>query len=133
MLSYTYYQDVRNDLSENLPLTLQTHYLTDPVMSQQIDWMQSRLRCCGANSPEDWNQSGWRLEVWSPDIEAVPESCCKTPTSKECGLRIHPSSISFTGCVHPMSLHIQERLLVLASVALGLSIFHVSQVSFMTL
>ena len=26
----------------------------------------------------------------------MPESCCKTPTSKECGLRIHPSSISFT-------------------------------------
>ena len=43
MLSYTYYQDVRNDLSENLPLTLQTHYLTDPVMSQQIDWIQSRV------------------------------------------------------------------------------------------
>ena len=32
----------------------------------------------------------------------------------------------FQGCVHPISLHIQERLLVLASVALGLSFFHVS-------
>ena len=43
------------------------------------------------------------------------------------------TSFFFQGCVHPMSLHIQERLLVLASVALGLSIFHVSQASFMTL
>ena len=55
-----------------------------------------QLRCCGAKSPEDWNSSQWRLKVWSETIEAVPASCCKTNTTSQCGLRIHPSSIAFT-------------------------------------
>ena len=54
-----------------------------------------QLRCCGAKSPEDWNSSQWRLKVWSETIEAVPASCCKTNTTSQCGLRIHPSSIAF--------------------------------------
>ena len=57
-----------------------------------------QLRCCGAKSPEDWNSSQWRLKVWSETIEAVPASCCKTNTTSQCGLRIHPSSIAFTVC-----------------------------------
>ena len=83
--------------------------------------------------------------MWSQSIEAVPPSCCKTPTTIHCGLRIHPSSISFTvnkhtrllmvpacllgpqeisffqGCVHPISQLIQHRLYIFASVALGFS------------
>ena len=62
----------------------------------QIHLIPFQLSCCGANSPEDWNSSQWRLKAWSENIEAVPKSCCKTPSSIHCGLRIHPSSISFT-------------------------------------
>ena len=43
MLCYTYYQDVRYDLSDNLVSALQTHYFTDQVMSEQIDAIQSKV------------------------------------------------------------------------------------------
>ena len=84
----------------------------------------------------------------------MPISCCKSPTSIDCGLRIHPSSISFTvsifllyrafslkqlleksspqiliyfqGCVHPISHHIERRLLVFACASLGFSVLQVS-------
>ena len=43
MLSYTYYQEVRNDLSDHLPAVLQTQYFSDLAKSQHIDWIQNRV------------------------------------------------------------------------------------------
>jgi len=60
-------------------------------------------------------------------------SCCKTQTSIQCGLRIHPSSISFTGCVHPISQHIQHRLSIFASVSLGFSVLQILGIPFILL
>jgi len=125
MLSYSYIQDVRSDLAQSLAKSFQAFYHMDSEFTQSVDLIQSKLRCCGAKSPEDWNSSQWRLKVWSETIEAVPASCCKTNTTSQCGLRIHPSSIAFTGCVHPISHHIQRRLLVFASGSLGFSILQV--------
>jgi len=130
MLSYTYIQEVRADLSVNLVTPFQEAYFIDKKFSEQVDFIQERLSCCGANSPEDWNSSQWRLKAWSENIEAVPKSCCKTPSSIHCGLRIHPSSISFTGCVHPISQHIEHRLSIFASVSLGFSILQVVGIPF---
>jgi len=131
MLSYTYMEEVRSDLSGNLVKPIQRlYYGKDEKFTQHLDFIQSRLGCCGANSPQDWNDSQWRLKVWSKDIEAVPISCCKTPTSIQCGLRIHPSSISFTGCVHPISQHIRHRLSIFASVSLGFSVLQILGIPF---
>jgi len=134
MLSYTYMDEVRSDLSRNLVNPMQRFYHgNDEKFTQHVDFIQTRLRCCGANSPQDWNSSQWRLKVWSKDIEAVPISCCKTPNSIQCGLRIHPSSISFTGCVHPISQHIQHRLSIFASVSLGFSVLQILGIPFILL
>jgi len=136
MLSYTYMDEVRSDLSRNLVKPIQRHYHVsnpDEKFNQHVDFIQTQLRCCGANSPQDWNSSQWRLKVWSKDIEAVPMSCCKTQTSIQCGLRIHPSSISFTGCVHPISQHIQHRLSIFASVSLGFSVLQILGIPFILL
>ena len=43
MLSYTYYQEVRNDLSDHLPAVFQTQYFSDTAKSQHIDWIQNRV------------------------------------------------------------------------------------------
>jgi len=58
MLSYTYMDEVRSDLSRNLVKPIQRYYHVrnpDEKFNQHVDFIQTRLRCCGANSPQDWN------------------------------------------------------------------------------
>ena len=44
MLCYTYYQEVRNDLSENLSIAIQSNYFSNEVLTEEFDRIQSRVR-----------------------------------------------------------------------------------------
>ncbi|CAG9091481.1 unnamed protein product [Plutella xylostella] len=63
-------------------------------------------------------------EYLSPQHEPrqlVPDSCCKT-VSPRCGARDHPSNIHYVGCLRYFTNHIQEHLIILAAVGVGMSV-----------
>lgn len=121
MLGYVYYEEVEDDLSRKLlPKVLNSYGLDS--FTKDFDVIQSKYKCCGISSPDDWNSSWWQQDFWSR--RPVPDSCCKT-ISFNCGASTHPSNIDYTGCVHPLSDEMKGRLLVLAALGLGFSILQV--------
>ena len=44
MLCYTYYQEVRNDLSENLSTAIQSNYFSHEVMTEEFNKIQQKVR-----------------------------------------------------------------------------------------
>ncbi|KAI1285784.1 Antigen -like protein [Halotydeus destructor] len=73
-----------------------------------FDVIEQKYKCCGLVGFEDYNGP-------------TGVSCCKTMTSDTCGHRLHPSNIYYDGCVDKMDKAIKEQLLMMASLALGLS------------
>ncbi|XP_026467704.1 CD151 antigen-like [Ctenocephalides felis] len=76
------------------------------------------LKCCGANSFEDWRRSAWLMHT-PLEKRLVPDSCCKTEIPM-CGKSDHPSNIPYTGCIHSMTDRLEHQLWLLGAVGLGM-------------
>jgi len=85
----------------------------DSVASQGLSHLQSSLRCCGAESFTDWEDSPW---VLAQEKAKVPPSCCKSP-SRDCGVRLHPSNIHYSGCAHSLAETLSTHLKLICTVA----------------
>jgi len=83
------------------------------VASQGLSHLQRSLHCCGAESFTDWEDSPW---VLAQEKAKVPPSCCKSP-SQDCGVRLHPSNIHYSGCVHSLVETILSRLKLICALA----------------
>ena len=52
-----YKDKVKDEINQNLKLMIK-NYRDDEYLQDLIDWIQRDcLKCCGVNSPEDWNQN----------------------------------------------------------------------------
>jgi len=116
--AYLYREKVHNELVLSLNSSFSKEYgLSEHnVTTAAVDDLQSSLKCCGAESYEDWRQTLW----WTEDLRQsnkVPDSCCKT-ISRFCGVRDHPSNIYYTGCAHKLSSMASKHLLLIGSIAL---------------
>lgn len=74
---------------------------SDPEFRQAWDWLQQSARCCGVESPADFNNSTWLRNLgvntspaWQPSksehirsrtgamrLHALPDSCCKSASA----------------------------------------------------
>lgn len=92
-----------------------------------IDSTQTELKCCGANSYNDWEINSY-FNCSSPGYEAcgVPFSCCKNMNNnRQCGIGVRRSSVDHgdrinriytSGCVDVLINWFKENLILLASV-----------------
>jgi len=116
--AYLYRARVHQELvvSLNTSFTQEYGMLESNLTTRAVDDLQMTLRCCGAESYEDWRESLW----WNRDIKQnnkVPDSCCKS-VSRFCGVRDHPSNIYYTGCAHKLSSMAGDHLLLIGTIAL---------------
>jgi len=116
--AYLYRAKVHQELVVSLNNSFSQEYGIDQfnLTTLAVDDLQTTLKCCGAESYEDWRHSLW----WSmgmKDNNKVPDSCCKT-VSRFCGVRDHPSNIYYTGCAHKLSRMASDHLLLIGSIAL---------------
>lgn len=84
------------------------------ISSRQFDILQERFKCCGLAEFNDY-----------PRDQSIPESCCKSKNTPDCGHRRHPSNIYYDGCASKLENALREQLTFLASLAFGLSIVEV--------
>ncbi|KAJ8402932.1 hypothetical protein AAFF_G00362460 [Aldrovandia affinis] len=123
VLAYIYYQKLNAELKENLKYMMVEKYrqLSKERVTQAVDKLQQEFKCCGSNSSSDWVESKW---VRSAEAKgrAVPDSCCKTPTSI-CGHRDHPSNIYRVegGCITKLENFILEHLKIISAVGIGIA------------
>jgi len=88
-------------------------FRNNSMASQGLSHLQRNLHCCGAESFTDWEDSPW---VLAQEKAKVPPSCCKSP-SQDCGVRLHPSNIHYSGCVHSLVETISSRLKLICALA----------------
>ncbi|XP_037968027.2 CD151 antigen isoform X4 [Plutella xylostella] len=117
-LAYYYSWAAEGELRRELNTTLLRNYALDAAATAAADRMQQEFKCCGAVNYQDWRHSPWHQHE---PRQLVPDSCCKT-VSPRCGARDHPSNIHYVGCLRYFTNHIQEHLIILAAVGVGMSV-----------
>ncbi|XP_030646491.1 CD151 antigen [Chanos chanos] len=126
VLAYVYYQELNNELREDLRKTMVQNYQQPGKehITRAVDRLQQDLMCCGSNSSADWTHSLWR-ETLAGD-RLVPDSCCKTP-SDLCGKRDHPSNIYKVegGCISKLEEFILQHLQIVGAVGIGVAFLQV--------
>ncbi|XP_035520417.1 CD151 antigen isoform X2 [Morone saxatilis] len=120
VLAYITYQELDDQLTQNLKVTMQQKYQQpgEESVTQAVDKLQQEFKCCGSHNSSDWTDS-----VWIQGNERlVPDSCCKTP-SDLCGRRDHPSNIYKVegGCIMKLEEFILSQLYILGAVGIGIA------------
>jgi hypothetical protein len=88
-----YKDKVKDEINQNLKLMIR-NYRDDEDLQDLIDWIQRDwLKCCGVNSPEDWNMNIYfECTQMDPWIEScgVPSSCCfpQFLQNRQCGFGV---------------------------------------------
>ncbi|XP_076027142.1 CD151 antigen [Genypterus blacodes] len=122
VLAYIKYQELDEDLRQNLKVTMQQKYQQpgEESVTQAVDKLQQEFKCCGSNSSSDWAGSVWIQAAGNKRL--VPDSCCKTP-SDYCGVRDHPSNIYRVegGCIMNLEDFILSQLHILGAVGIGIA------------
>ncbi|XP_041794419.1 CD151 antigen isoform X2 [Chelmon rostratus] len=120
VLAYITYQELDEELRQNLKGTMQQKYQQpgEESVTQAVDKLQQEFKCCGSHNSSDWTESVW-IQV---NERLVPDSCCKTPTEL-CGRRDHPSNIYKVegGCIMKLEEFILSQLYILGSVGIGIA------------
>uniref|UniRef100_A0A3B4Z468 Tetraspanin n=1 Tax=Seriola lalandi dorsalis TaxID=1841481 RepID=A0A3B4Z468_SERLL len=124
VLAYITYQELDDELRQNLKVTMQQKYQQpgEESVTQAVDKLQQEFKCCGSNNFSDWTNSTW---IQAADYKRlVPDSCCKTP-SELCGDRDHPSNIYKVegGCIMKLEEFILSQLYILGAVGTGIAFF----------
>ncbi|XP_065216945.1 CD151 antigen-like [Planococcus citri] len=108
MMSFFYKNQIPAEMELNLNSTFVNRYGVDHRPTEAIDYIQKKMRCCGAIRFEDWKASQWYLLSNNSNI-LVPDSCCRSP-SLNCGRRTHPSNIFYNGCIYRLKSEIRDHL-----------------------
>jgi len=120
------------------------HYRDDPDQQNLIDWIQEGwLECCGIEGPHDWDKNIYfncsSASVGSREACGVPFSCCKPKSGEliknvQCGYDVRKdqyngdpvsSIINEKGCLSAGEEWLENNLLVVAGVAVGIAFLQI--------
>ncbi|KAI7794311.1 CD63 antigen [Triplophysa rosa] len=104
------YRGKMNDLVNEGFKTLIKDYNTTESARKTLDGIQNELKCCGANSSDDWVN-------FMPTHSSVPDSCCKNVT-QNCGIgAIHNDNKIYTHGCQPAIVNILKQNILWVAVA----------------
>ncbi|XP_059488443.1 CD63 antigen-like isoform X2 [Neocloeon triangulifer] len=95
VVGFSYYKqdDFKAEINNVLNLTLYDYPKSkDGIVRKTWDVIQTDLKCCGINGPEDWQH------IFNNDT--LPNACCEAvPADGSCNVRDEESSAFKTGCL----------------------------------
>jgi len=92
VLVLVYRTNVEAVLQKEMLNEVKNKYMPDTATKDGWDFLQKQMKCCGANSYEDYHGSKWyNTTVGKPGHTEVPESCCLTEGS---------TIVNKTECMH---------------------------------
>lgn len=141
--AYLHKDELKSAVTKYVNNMVREQYYKDPVANKTVDAMQHDLLCCGAEGPSDWGhatrtkpgEEKGLIEMGIDAISAkagfheVPRSCCvKMEDVEDCdryrsfkALGDVANKIHTKGCVDALKVYIDEHLLILIGVAIGIA------------
>ncbi|KAG9491472.1 hypothetical protein GDO78_000136 [Eleutherodactylus coqui] len=118
----------RNQLHDALDASFRDSmkgYNSTKETSRVINDLQKDLKCCGANSSQDWaNYDPFK------GTKFLPDSCCKNITTN-CGRSVsNPNNFNNEGCVNKVEGLFKNNIPIVAGVALGIAFFEILGIVF---
>ncbi|XP_071566233.1 uncharacterized protein [Temnothorax nylanderi] len=119
--AYALQDGIKDLLAEKINLTMH-QYEKNEEAKFAIDFMQSRLRCCGYNSYMDWNNVPFN----NTHID-VPDSCCAylvDELSDRCYGKYHE------GCISRLSIIVHRSALYIGTGAVAIALIQLTGIMF---
>ncbi|XP_069762817.1 CD63 antigen isoform X2 [Narcine bancroftii] len=115
---YVFKDQIRDVFEKSFNETMANYNQTDKANS--IDTLQKQFKCCG----------GVQYSDWFPQLNnTVPDSCCRV-IKKGCGKNTSASNIYVEGCIKSIRSWLEENILIVAGVALGIALFQLLGIIF---
>ncbi|CAH0560121.1 unnamed protein product [Brassicogethes aeneus] len=128
IMSYVYQESVEENLKLNLNETILTNYGIDEKITDSVDQVQEKFRCCGSEWVKDWQESYWYQT--SDKLQKIPDSCCKT-VQRGCGkISDGPSNINIAGCLYKILQSASDSLWLMSATGVGFCWFNIFGVIF---
>ncbi|XP_012229464.1 CD63 antigen [Linepithema humile] len=125
--AYALQDGIKDLLAEKINLTMH-QYGTNQEATFAIDFMQSRLRCCGYNSYTDWYDIPFNdTDSWKQD---VPDSCCLSYSYYLESERRLCEDRYGDGCINRLSIIIYRSALYIGTGAVAIALIQLSGIMF---
>ena len=137
ILAFVYHESIHDELVKDLRANLNRNYnqTGQEALTNAVDEMQKKFKCCGVESYTDWRNSTFIKQSEKNEGLKTPISCCKTP-SPGCSKRDHPSNIYRVlgnrqmGCLIELEEFIRDHLFVLAITGVAVACLEVLVIIF---
>lgn len=128
---------MRNKMSGGLNKGLTnavTHYNKDKDLSDGMDQVQQKIKCCGVTTYKDYFHNKTETvgnKTKTVEVMSVPQSCCMDPDSKDCkykdlkGVKVTDMGIYTKGCYDTLLHEAEKNILIVGGVALGIAVFQI--------
>ncbi|XP_078057188.1 CD63 antigen [Mustelus asterias] len=113
---YVFKDKIRGAFESSFNETMKNYNTSENA--KNIDNLQQQFHCCGSARYTDW---------FPPN--RVPDSCCKVPVL-HCGRNVTASNIYQEGCVSLINTWLQNNIVIVAGVALGIALFQLLGIIF---
>lgn len=121
--AYALQDNIRGLVTDKINATMH-EYPENAEARSAVDFMQSRLRCCGYNGMSDWDD----VELATDNGRGVPDSCCVWDeidyNSTICGAAYS------TGCMNRLSIIIHRSALYVGTGAVAIALIQMTGIMF---
>lgn len=92
------------------------------LITKAIDLIQAKIKCCGADGPDDYQDSYWAQNN-STGNATVPMSCCKEQVNG-CNINVEANSTTIynKGCISQGKVWAEKNMMYLVDVGIGIAI-----------
>lgn len=117
VLGWMYRGQVDTAMHKGLHDGLEDYNLeNETYWKEEIDFMQSNLKCCGVENDTDWGRTPWAKETHKP----YPDSCC---VNSNCSILVNGTAqVYHDGCYTKMKDMFLTHLGVIAGVCAGFAV-----------
>ncbi|XP_060787891.1 tetraspanin 36 [Neoarius graeffei] len=113
VFGFIYSSKINGDLSKSMSEVFEK-YNGENSETRAVDYLQSKLECCGVQNYTDWQSWPW----FSSHNNSVPTSCCKANVTCT-GQFNHPELLNTNGCRTKLEQFLENVLTYAMFVILG--------------
>lgn len=121
VVGYVFRKEVKKAVHDGLEDAINNYDNRSSTEKDQIDYLQSELKCCGLMNASDWS----RAENWlklNLTKDQVPLSCCIHTNKTQCFNLPTNKDLYQDGCLDKLETKFEKNLIYIAGVAITFAI-----------
>lgn len=122
VVGYVFRRELHKTVNDGLNSAVNKYDVNATVEKEQIDYLQSELKCCGVINASDWLNAALWKKHFNTTVQ-VPDSCCHVNT-KTCNHTIsrNNTDIYTQGCLDKLERKFEKNLIYVAAVAIAFAV-----------